>query len=68
MVNSPGFPCHSSPGSRLGVYQILAPLEAGGMEVYRARDTRLQRDIALKILPDAFASDPQRLARFRREA
>ena len=53
------------PGSRRGPYEILAPLGAGGMgEVYRARDTKLNRDVALKILPDAFASDPDRLARF----
>ena len=57
------------PGTRLGTYEIGAALGAGGMgEVYRARDTRLQRDVALKILPDAFASDPERLARFQREA
>ena len=58
-----------SPGTRLGVYEVLAPIGAGGMgEVYRARDSRLKRDVALKILPDAFASDPDRLARFEREA
>jgi len=57
------------PGTRLGTYEIGAALGAGGMgEVYRARDTRLQRDVALKILPDVFASDPERLARFEREA
>ena len=57
------------PGSRLGAYEIVAPLGAGGMgEVYRARDTKLGRDVALKLLPDAFASDPDRLARFQREA
>ncbi len=58
-----------SPGTRLGPYEILAPLGAGGMgEVYRARDTRLGRDVAIKALPAAFAADPERLARFRREA
>jgi serine/threonine protein kinase/Tol biopolymer transport system component len=57
------------PGSRLGQYEILAPLGAGGMgEVYRARDSRLQRDVAVKALPDEFARDPERLARFEREA
>ena len=57
------------PGTVLGHYEILAPLGAGGMgEVYRARDTRLGRDVALKILPNAFVSDPDRLARFQREA
>src|SRR5436305_1205530 len=56
-------------GSRLGPYEIVSPLGAGGMgEVYRARDTRLGREVALKILPDAFTQDPERLARFRREA
>jgi len=56
-------------GTRVGVYEIMSPLGAGGMgEVYRARDARLQRDVALKILPDAFASDAERLARFEREA
>ena len=56
-------------GTRLGSYEITGTLGAGGMgEVYRARDTRLKRDVALKILPDAFAADPERLARFEREA
>jgi serine/threonine protein kinase len=56
-------------GSQLGAYEILAPLGAGGMgEVYKARDTKLNRDVALKILPDAFTSEPERLSRFRREA
>ena len=58
-----------TPGSRLGTYEILSALGAGGMgEVYRAHDTRLNRDVALKILPDSFADDPDRLARFEREA
>jgi eukaryotic-like serine/threonine-protein kinase len=56
-------------GARFGPYEILAALGAGGMgEVYRARDTRLNREVALKVLPDAFANDPERLARFQREA
>jgi serine/threonine-protein kinase len=56
-------------GRRLGGYQMLGPLGAGGMgEVYRARDTRLGRDVAIKILPRAFTADPGRLARFEREA
>src|SRR5687767_9109390 len=56
-------------GTRIGTFEITGSLGAGGMgEVYRARDTRLQRDVALKILPDAFAADPERLARFEREA
>src|SRR5919204_2843904 len=56
-------------GTRLGPYEIVAPLGAGGMgEVYRARDTKLNRDVALKILPELFASDPDRIARFQREA
>src|SRR5213596_2426414 len=57
------------PGSRLGPYEILSPLGAGGMgEVYRARDTRLGRDVAIKVLPAGLASDPERLKRFEREA
>ena len=56
-------------GSRLGPHEITALLGAGGMgEVYRARDTRLKREVALKILPESFAADPDRLARFQREA
>ena len=56
-------------GARLGPYEIVAPIGAGGMgEVYRGRDTRLNRDVAIKLLPDVFASDPDRVARFRREA
>src|SRR5260370_30107292 len=58
-----------SVGERLGPYEILAPIGAGGMgEVYRARDTKLKRDVALKVLPEAFARDPERMARFQREA
>ena len=58
-----------SPGTRLGAYDVLAVIGAGGMgEVYRARDSSLQRDVALKVLPDAFVLDPDRLARFKREA
>jgi serine/threonine-protein kinase len=58
-----------TPGTNVRSYEILAPIGAGGMgEVYRARDTKLKRDVALKILPEAFASDPDRLARFQREA
>jgi eukaryotic-like serine/threonine-protein kinase len=58
-----------SAGTRLGPYEIQAAIGAGGMgEVYRARDTRLKRDVALKLLPESFASDPDRLARFQREA
>src|SRR5262245_3091089 len=56
-------------GARLGPYEILSILGTGGMgEVYRARDTKLKRDVALKVLPQAFAQDPDRLARFQREA
>ncbi len=56
-------------GTKLGPYEILAPLGAGGMgEVYRARDTRLERDVAVKVLPAAFATDLERRARFEREA
>jgi serine/threonine-protein kinase len=58
-----------SAGTRVGVYEVEAPIGAGGMgEVYRARDTKLNRDVAVKILPSGFAMDPDRLARFRREA
>src|SRR6266566_3987814 len=56
-------------GTRLGPYEIVTLIGAGGMgEVYRARDTKLNREVAIKVLPDAFASDPDRLARFTREA
>ena len=58
-----------TPGTRLGPYEVTAPLGAGGMgEVYRAHDTKLGRDVALKILREAFTADPDRLARFQREA
>jgi len=58
-----------TPGTRLGPYEILTPLGSGGMgEVYRATDTRLGRDVALKVLPAEVGHDPERLARFRREA
>ena len=58
-----------SPGKRLGPYEITAPIGAGGMgEVYRATDTNLKRQVAIKVLPAAVASDPERLARFQREA
>ena len=56
-------------GQRIGVYEVAAKIGEGGMgEVYRARDTRLDRDVALKVLPEAFTTDPDRLARFEREA
>ena len=56
-------------GSQLGPYAITAKIGEGGMgEVYRARDTKLDRDVALKVLPEGFTSDPDRLARFEREA
>jgi len=58
-----------STGTRLGPYEIVAPIGAGGMgEVYRARDTKLEREVAIKVLPAALAQDPERLARFEREA
>src|SRR5512136_2871067 len=58
-----------SAGTRLGPYEIVAPLGAGGMgEVYRAKDTRLDRDVAVKILPAGFAANPEFKARFEREA
>jgi len=56
-------------GTRLGVYEVTAQIGAGGMgEVYRARDTKLQRDVAIKVLPESLADDRERLARFSREA
>ena len=56
-------------GTRLGVYEILSPIGAGGMgEVYRARDTKLKRDVAIKILPDELSRDTDRVSRFQREA
>jgi serine/threonine protein kinase len=58
-----------APGTRIGPYEVISMLGAGGMgEVYEARDSRLKREVALKILPDAFASDPERMARLEREA
>ena len=58
-----------TPGARLGVYEITAPIGEGGMgQVFRARDSKLDRDVAIKILPEAFAHDADRLARFQREA
>jgi serine/threonine-protein kinase len=62
-------PMPLSAGTRLGPYVVETPIGAGGMgEVYRARDTRLDRDVALKVLPDLFSGDPERFARFEREA
>ena len=56
-----------SPGTRIGSYEVVAPLGAGGMgEVYRAHDAKLNRDVALKTLPALVATDPDRLARFKR--
>ena len=56
-------------GTRLGSYEIVWPLGAGGMgEVYRARDSKLKRDVAIKVLPEDVANDRERLARFQREA
>src|SRR6202171_5893558 len=56
-------------GTKLGSYEVLVPIGAGGMgEVYQAHDTKLRRDVAIKVLPEAFAHNPQRLARFQREA
>jgi len=58
-----------TPGSRFGPYEILAAIGAGGMgEVYRATDTNLGRDVAIKVLPEAFAQNPERVARFECEA
>src|SRR6266516_4863376 len=56
-------------GTRLGPYEILSPIGAGGMgEVYRAKDTKLGREVAIKVIPDVFAQDADRMARFTREA
>src|ERR1700693_4861604 len=58
-----------SAGTKLGTHKVLAPIGAGGMgEVYQAHDTKLGRDVAIKMLPEAFAHDPDRLSRFQREA
>lgn len=58
-----------SPGTRLGPYEIVAPLGAGGMgEIYRTRDPRLGREVAIKVLPASFYRDPERLRRFEQEA
>jgi serine/threonine protein kinase len=60
---------HLSAGVRIGPYEVLEPLGEGGMgQVWKARDSRLLRDVAIKVLPDAFAGDPERLARFERES
>src|SRR6516162_2252264 len=62
-------PMAIQPGTHLGPYEILSAIGAGGMgEVYRARDSKLGRDVAIKVLPEAFARDPERMARFQREA
>jgi eukaryotic-like serine/threonine-protein kinase len=69
LPEEPRGPAQSLIGRQLGAYQMLSLLGVGGMgEVYRARDTRLQRDVAIKVLPHFFASDPERLRRFEREA
>ena len=58
-----------APASKIGAFEILGSLGAGGMgEVYRARDAKLNREVPLKVLPASLAGDPDRLARFRREA
>jgi len=58
-----------APGTKLGPYEILSPIGSGGMgEVYRAKDTRLGRDVAIKVLPEALAKDEERLRRFEQEA
>ena len=69
----PGRIIHSSlaltPSTRLGPYEITAQIRVGGMgEVYRATDTKLDRDVAIKVLPESLAGDPERIARFQREA
>ena len=68
-MGTPGASSSLAPSTRLGPYEVTAPLGAGGMgEVYRARDTRLEREVAVKLLPPALAADPQFRARFEREA
>jgi serine/threonine protein kinase len=58
-----------TPGTRLGAYEVLSLLGQGGMgEVYRARDRKLDRDVAIKVIPEALASDPERILRLEREA
>src|SRR5829696_2618828 len=58
-----------TPGTRIGPYEVISMVGAGGMgEVYGARDTKLDRAVAIKIIPESFANDPERLARFEREA
>ena len=65
----PASPMQLMPGVRLGSYEVLAEIGAGGMgQVYRARDTKLRRDVAIKVLPPVFTTDPERRARFEREA
>src|SRR5919106_3368102 len=62
-------PMPLAPGTRIGPYEVVAQIGVGGMgEVYRAKDTGLNRDVAIKVLPDEFAQDAERLARFEREA
>src|SRR5262245_43358550 len=62
-------PMSLAPGHRLGPYEVIAAIGAGGMgEVYRATDSRLKRDVAIKVLPASMSADPERLARFQREA
>jgi serine/threonine-protein kinase len=69
VYNPSHFPLALAPGTRFGPYEVIAQIGAGGMgEVYRARDTKLNRDVALKILPEAVTLDGDRIARFRREA
>src|ERR1035438_98541 len=61
-IESANTPMSLAPGTHLGPFEILAPIGAGGMgEVYRAKDTKLKREVALKVLPDSFASDPARM-------
>ena len=58
-----------TPGTRLGPYEVIAPLGAGGMgEVYKAKDTKLDREVAMKVMPASMAQERERLARFEREA